>query len=328
MYFQAIINVTIADKVLQTVSAVKTKNESTHIGSECDIHVPLNCRIQYKNGAHDFLTGYPQNLFKVGDPITITAQYIGMETITVFQGYVIDFIFGTPMTIKCSDYIFLLSQTTIDIEHKTITLKDLVTQILKGTGISLILPTLQLSLQNITFRLMSPAGILEYLKKEIGLNISLQGNQLYVNVASNTLQQVFYITSSNVIKSDLQKPDAVFLKYKVKAWFIKENGTRDSIEVGDAEGHLEEVFFYRVAGGEPVYMKMAAEALNKVKQRKYKGIIETYLYPHCDLFWKAQYKDVRYPDRNANYTVVGMNYEIDEHGFHRKIKLAYLSELS
>lgn len=327
MYFNAQVTVTIAGKVLQTVSAVRTKNESTHIGSECDVEVPMNCRIQYKDGAHDFLTGYPQNLFKVGDAITVTARYVGMAEVQVFQGFVSDFILGMPTTIKCSDYIFLLNQTTVDIEHRTITMKDLCTQILAGTGITLLLPTIDLTLSNITFRLMSPAGILEYLKKEIGLNISLQGNQLYVNVASNTLDTVFYETAVSVIKSNLQKPDAVFLKYKVKAWFIKENGTKDSVEVGDAEGHLEEVFFYKVAGGQQVYLKLAAEALNKVKQRKYKGTIETYLYPFCGLFWRANYIDLRYPDKDADYVVVAQNFELDDKGFHQHIKLAYLGEI-
>ena len=327
MYFKAEITVTIGNKVLQTVSAVKTKNESTHIGSECEITVPINCRIQYKDGTHDFLTAYPQNLFKVSDPVTVVARYVGMSDVQVFTGFVDDFVLGMPTVIKCSDYIFLLNQTTVDIEHKTITIKDLATNILAGTGVTLMLPTIDLTLTNITFRLMSPAGILEYLKKEIGLNISLQGSQLYMNVASNTLQTVYYTTGLNVIKSSLQKPDAVFLKYKVKAWFIKENGTKDSIEVGDDEGHLEEVFFYKVAGGKPVYMKLAAEALNKVKQRKYKGMIETYLYPYCELFWKANYIDFRYPERDADYVVVAMNYELDEKGFHRHIKLAYLGEI-
>lgn len=327
MYFKAEITVTIGNAIIQTVSSVKTKNDSTHIGSECDIIVPINCRIKYKDGTHDFLTGYPQNLFKVSDPVTVVARYVGESDVQVFQGFVTDFILGMPTTIKCSDFIFLLNQTTVDIEHKTITLKNLATQILAGTGVTLLLPTLDLTLTNITFRLMSPAGILEYLKKEIGLNISLQGNQLYINVASNTLETVFYTTGLNILQSKLQKPDAVFLKYKVKAWFIKENGTKDSVEVGDAEGHLEEVFFYRVAGGQSVYLKMAAEALNKVKQRKYKGMIETLLYPYCELFWRANYIDFRYPERNADYVVVGMNFELDEKGFHRHIKLAYLGEI-
>lgn len=328
MHFNPSISVVINNKQLQTVAAVSVQNDSSHIGSDADIIVPLNCRIQYQDGAHDYLTDLPKNLFKVGDFVKITAQYEGYNTVNVFEGYVLDFIEGTPVKIKCSDYVYLLNQSTINVSHKTITLKDLITEVLKGTGIELLLPTFELTLKNITFRLMSPAAILEWLKKELGINISLSGKKLYVNVASNTLNVVKYSTDRNVIESGLQTPAAVFLKYKVKAWFIKEDGTKDSFEVGDKDGHLHEVFFYRVPRDQKIYEKMANEALEKVKQHSYSGEITTYLYPDCQLFDKAVYTDVRYPAKNGNYVIIAVHFDINENGYHRKLKFAHLSTLN
>jgi hypothetical protein len=184
-----------------------------------------------------------------------------------------------------------------------------------------------LTLVNVTFAMMSPAAILEWLKKEVGFNISLSGNQLYCNVASNTLDTVKYRTDRNVIGCDLQKPHAVFQSYKVKAWFIREDGTRDSFEVGDPNGQMREVFFYRLKRDENLYRKLATEALNKVKQEKYNGSIETLLYPDCALFMKANYVDLRYPDRSANYVITGVDFSLDENGYHRKLKLSFLSEI-
>jgi hypothetical protein len=184
-----------------------------------------------------------------------------------------------------------------------------------------------IELVNITFAMMSPAAILDWLKKEMGINISLQGNQLYVNVASNTLNTVYYRTDRNIIQSDLQKPAAVYKSFKVKAWFVREDGTKDSFEVGDANGTLKEVFFYKIKRDQTLYQQLATEALAKVKQQKYSGNIETLLYPDCRLFDQANYIDLRYPARSANYVITGQEINIDENGYHRKLKLSFLSEI-
>lgn len=333
MYFHCQLQVLIGGKLLRTVSGIKTRNESTAIGSECDIEVPLNCRIQYVNGKNDFLTGYPQNLFNVGDPVTVTASYEGFPNVAVFTGFVTDFLYGMPMRIRCSDYIYNLNQGVITINNETITLKNLITRILQGTGVSLILPVFDLTLLKITFRLMSPAAILEYLKKNIGLNISLQGNQLYVNVASNTRGHVFHRTgpnanrqsAGNVIVSNLQQPNTIFQNYRVKCWFVNENGTKSSIEVGNTAGRLREQWFYKIPVDAVLYQKLATEALNKVKMEKFTGWIETYLYPDCDLFDLATFTSLRYPATNGDYVITAMNFDFGAHGFHRKIKYAMLN---
>jgi hypothetical protein len=326
MYLNASVTVTIANKILQTVGAVSIENDAKSIGSDCDIIVPLNCRIQYTDGTHDYLTDIAKNLFSTGDPVTVQAQYEGYPLLTLFQGYVVDFIEGTPIKIKCQDQIFLLDQTTVTVGYKSITLQNLINTILAGTGITLMQPILQLNLQNISFKLMSPAAILEWIKKELGLNMVLANKQLYVQVASNTLNEQFYSTDRNVIKSDLQKPSAVFLKLKVKAWFIRENGTKDSVEVGDSDGQLREVYFYKIPMDLALYNQMANEALTKYKQYRYNGTIETFLYPDIQLYDKANYNDIRYPDKNGNYVCVGIHIDMDGNGYHRKLKLSYLSD--
>ena len=174
---------------------------------------------------------------------------------------------------------------------------------------------------------MSPASVLEWLKQQLGLNISLDGQELYVNVASNTIKTVFYDTRINVIESGLQKPEAVYLKLKVKAWFINQDGTKNSLEVGDPNGELREVFFYKIPRNEAEYQRLAGEALIKYKMMKFSGAIQTLLYPDCGLFWKAQYVDKSYPDRTGNYTVTGIEISLSDRGFHRKVRMSFLSDI-
>lgn len=328
MHFTTKFSVNIAGKLVETVHSVKAKYDSKHIGGKCDIVVPLNCRIRYANGAHDFLTSYPMNQFKVGDDITITASYPNTQLpdVQVFKGNVFEFKEGTPCTIRCIDYLPLLGHMQ-NFNAVSITLKALIEKILVGTGITLILPTVDMTLVDITFRTMSPWAILEYLKKSIGLNISLQGTRLYVNVASNSLNIIKYRSDRNIHLCGLQQPDTIWEGYKIKAWFLQPNGVRDSLEVGDKDGHLTEVYFYKVSGGLPVYNKLAAEALLKVRQRKYSGKVGTYLYPDCQLFDKVEYTDIRYPNRSGNYVITAMDITLDDSGFHREMKWAFLTDV-
>jgi hypothetical protein len=217
--------------------------------------------------------------------------------------------------------------------------------------VTLIKPEFSFVLENITFSNMSPAAVLEWLKRELGFNISLTGTQLYANVASFTQNVVRISSDKNVIESNLQSTNltkrgtrqskgsnSVFLRIKLKVYFEKEDGTKDSLEIGDPNGQTRECFFYKVAKGKLVeypkgsgqmvpenYLKFANEALLQCFQKRYTGDIETYLYPNCDLFWKVTYSDVRYPERNGDYVITSQNITLDDKGFHRKLKLSFLS---
>lgn len=333
MYFNAEISVMITSQVdgrtaeLQTVHSITMKDDSKNIGSSLKIMCPLASRIRYQNGDHEFLTDIVKNLFQSGDAVTVMAFYEGMPQLTIFEGFIYEFIEGTPMTIECLDNVYLLNQTTVNLAFASISLRDLLVKVLAGTGVTLIQPTMQLQLVDITFRLMSPASILQWFRTELGLNVSLIGKGLYINIASNIVGTGFLSSDQNVIKCDLQKPEAVFLRLKVKAWFIQENGKKTSLEVGDTKGELREVFFYRIPFNAAKYQQLAGEALIKYKQMKFSGHVHTLLYPMLGLFWKVQYKDIRYPDRNGNYTVVGREFTANEHGYHWNYDMAYLSDI-
>ena len=213
--------------------------------------------------------------------------------------------------------------------------------------ITLIRPKLSFLLVDISFVSMSPAAVLEWLKRELGFNITLIGNQLYANMAKFTLNSFKLSTNINVIESNIQSinltkkrtkfsrgANSVFLRIKLKAYFEKENGTKDSIEVGDVNGKLIECYFYKVKPGNLVsyqgnmvpenYLNQAQEALVAACQRRYTGQIETYLYPDVNLFDKIIYSDIRYPERDGSYVCTALNIVIGEHGYHRHLKLAPL----
>lgn len=326
MDFTTRLSVTIAGRLVQTVHEVTAKYDGAHIGSTCDIIVPLNCRIAYSPGSHETLTAYPQTQFKAGDPVQVLASYpnTGLPSINIFTGFLFEFKEGTPCVIRCIDYLPLLGHMQ-NLHAGSITLKNLITGILQGTGVSLILPTIDFTLVDITFRTISPWGILEWIKKCLGLNIALTGDQLYCNLASNTVNVVKFRSDRNLYGCNLQQPDTIWQGYRVKAWFVNEDGTKNSFEVGDTAGHLTEVYFYKVQD-HSLYQQLASEALVKVRQRKFNGTVAGYLYPEVKLFDKIEYTDIRYPSRSGNYVCTGITYTLSDAGFHKEMKWAYLTD--
>jgi len=312
------------------VISIRDKFDSTHVGATCEIVVPLNCVIEYVNSGSGYLTAYALDLFKTGDPVTVEMWMIDESGVNkgivqTFKGYVFDFKMGMPLTIKCIDYLPLLGHNKT-ISNYTGSLKNLIETILKGTGISLLLPTLDLQLVKWSCKTVSPWGILEYFKKALGINITLFGDKLYMNVASNTLKVVNFDSRTNVHRNELQIPDAVWQGYKVKAWFINNNGTRNSLEVGDPDGHCTDVYFYKVAGGEPVYKRLADEALGKLKQRKYSGEVGGLLYPVIGLYDKVVYNDFRYPEKNGNYVITSYSHTFNDSGILVSMRWAFLTD--
>ena len=148
-------------------------------------------------------------------------------------------------------------------------------------------------LVNISFLDMSPASVLEYFKREIGLCITLMNNRLYINVASNTTEVVKLDTGINILKSELQTSNlkkerkksgsnSLFLKIKLVAYFILDNGKKASYTTGDENGELVNQYFYNVKpsvetesiGGVAVpknFKALAEEALLKAKQGRFTG---------------------------------------------------------
>ena len=346
MYLNGHISVTINGKLLKTIISVEADHDGHCVGGECKLKVPLISTVQYKDGVHDYLTQYTDSVttfFKVGDHVEVVCWYDNYPKITVFKGFVFDFIEGQPMTIRCLDYSYwfnlgIFGSKTVPANYKSITFKNLIENIIAFVNntisttdntiskISLITPTFDMTLVNITFAMMTPLAVLDWLRKEMGFNITLIGNKLYANIASYTDGLIDYDTTVNVTHSDIQKPGAVFQTFKVKCWFMKENGTKDSIEVGDSNGQLKEFYFYTIKQrNETLYKKLAAECLNKAKQKAFSGSITTPLYTQPILFAKVVYKDKRFPNKNGNYVITGYTLSIGDGGYRYKVKLSNLS---
>lgn len=325
MYFNATSTVTIGGKQLLTVISIKIKQDSKDIGGECDIEVPLSCRIDYDGTKSSQLPASAKNLFAVGDKVVIKAQYEGYDELDLFEGFVNEFVEGMPTTIKCMDYTYKLKMAApLKLSYKSVDFQTLVKKVLEGTGVSLIPEKLNISLKNVTKPSMTPLDILKEYKKDLLINISLQGPKLYVNVASDTLEVVKLNSGVNVIKADLQQADSVNGSFRIKAKFLQANGKQSTFEMGEKDGKVKEINFAGVTNNKATFLKLVHEAYIASQRQIYTGSVTTLLYPDCRLYDKVEYKDVRFPARSASYVITGIDIELTQSGYQRKLQLAYL----
>ncbi|MBO9619889.1 MAG: hypothetical protein J7539_12740 [Niabella sp.] len=296
------------------------------------------------------------------------AEHIGTEypEQDLFEGFIYDFVEGQPMKIKCLDYSYFFKMgifgtqrilvpvnkrpaakhwkftQTVGSSFKSITFKDLVQKVVDfvnntinstvpdAENITLMNPKQMPDIQlvNITFAMSTPYSVLEYFRKELGFNITLFGTELYANVASFTMDRVAYDTSRNVTRVDLQQSGSIFNDLYVKAYFLRANGTIDSITAGNTSGKMYEVKFLTVTkNGQPdlnLYNTLAHNALVQIKQRRFRGTITTLLYPQPQIFAQCPYNDVRYPDRSNTYVCTGYTTTINENGYRNEVKLSAL----
>lgn len=328
MYFDCKLEVRIGGKLLETVTEIEISNDAAQIGANCEIVVPLTVRIQNEG---QYLIDNVRNLFKSGDFVQIWAWYLGMEKLQVFEGFIFDFLEGTPMKIRCLDYVYKLKLGVKNLSFPKARIKNVISKIIEGSGLTLMEPYVDFEVENLTFPNMSPAACLEWIKKELALTVTIIGQKLYFNIASNTLNEVKLKSDTNVIGISMQKPESAFQKFKVKAWIKKPNGTKEAVEIGDEDGELREIKLMCVPKNTPkgkekknYHTKLMDNALEQVKMGHYNGKITTLLYPESDLFWAIDYTDVRYPERSAIYTVRAITISLSKDGFHRELTTAYL----
>lgn len=340
-HFIATTYVNVNGRPLTYVDGVKAAHNSTYIGATCEIKVPLQSIIRYDGTGGKrptVVTTLNEVPIAIGDPITVMTQYDGYPEIIKFSGFVYDFVEDMPLTIKCMDYMYFLNITWFGMGKQSLAfpgnsnLQQVVEAIINGvkeqTGQQIILtpgnviPNIY-QFVNLSYTNMSATAILDKLRKGLGINITLFGNQLYVNIASNTTATVPLDTRYNVKKSGLQKPDTAFQLYQITAIYTLPNGKKGRIQAGSGINH--DIHLTGQVYNPDNFQQQAQNALTQQKLRHFEGKVTTYLYPDIPLYASVPYNDFRYPDKNGTYICMGTEFATSDHGYENTYMLAFPS---
>jgi hypothetical protein len=282
----------------------------------CELILPK--KVEWE-GAKDF--GLP---IKRGDKITVKLGYDGNLKIR-FAGYIRTVDAKKPVKIACEDGMFLLK--TVETKrkgYKKVTLKELITDLLAGTGIDFyVVDKEDIPLGSYRVLKDTVAEELNEMKSKYGLYAyfrNIKGkSKLYVGIGYpfDNRKTENFIYGQNLISEDFVYRVAEDIKIKVKAISIDGKNKRIEVETGDKDGELYTVFHDNI--GIEALWKFAESELKRFKTTGFKGSFETFGEPYVN---KCDIAHVEASDKNkGNFLIKKIEVNFGMNGYRQKIEI-------
>lgn len=285
-------------RVLHNVEFTKSVDDLVDTAT---IKLPKRFKVKQNNALL-----YTEQAIKVGDPVGITVGYEGKYSGTEFIGYVTKIKPKYPVEILVEDSMWLLRRKNINkIWNSGVTIKDLLREVISGTGLQLADNIPDMLLDKFLIKNANGTQVLQKLKQDFGFSIYINDeNQLYCGLqqGTNVAQEAAYDLNYNIVENNLEYRTADERKIKVKYTYIDQENQKKSVEVGDADGELR-TYHTSVVSDETTLNEMANAEIKKLKYDGYDGTIKSFLLPFATRGMKAKLIDAEYPEHNGDYFI-------------------------
>lgn len=260
-----------------------------------------------------------ESLFSKGDEVKI---YLGFDYnySLVFKGFVSKIKPGIMITFTCEDEMYKLKQKNITKSYKSVTLKQLLTDIQPY-------PVQAVDVQLGKFRVndTTAAKVLEFIREEYGLYCWFRQGKLYAGLAYQlelSKRHVFRFGHNIIDSENLQFESKDAVPMKVKAVSI--NSKNEKIEIqepenAEADAELRTLYKYNV--DKATLRHCAKEFLQATRYSGFSGDFETFgglNIQHGDV---AVMQDTEHPDKNGNYLIKKTVTTAGSEGFFQSIYL-------
>ena len=307
-----------------SVKEVRIKRSLHSFIDTATITIPASAVLQYSGSLPTKSVVSSADQFAEGNKVQIWLGYDEDRQLE-FEGFVKRINGASPCVIECEGYSWQLKQKGVLDSKKEIGLKDLLSNITSGTDIKLSDEIPDLTLNQAYFSGMSGTDILDWLKKNLYLNVYFEGKLLYVGFehmknqqagvyardkkATDALsyQQVendaSYQIGYTVIKDDeLKFRKASDAHVLVKAIYIDKKNQPHTAEAGDKNGAETTIHISHFEND--AALKKAAE--NKLQTLKFDGFegkltafLQPFVFPGC----KVAISDKKYDIRKGTYRI-------------------------
>lgn len=313
-------NITIGAVSFTSVQDVTIKRSTREANATAVIKVPVTAVLKQKGGEKTYIETARQ--IAVDDEVTIQLGYDGSLK-TEFVGFVKRLNYTVPLEIECEDWYWKLRRSSIKKSYPSTTVKQLLNDVLSGSGATVHPSTIDLGLKNTIIDNKTGAWVIEKLKSDYGLTVffDIQG-RLYAGKAYEVRgNRVNYELRGNVIKDDdLKFYRADDYKLKVEAKSYDRNGAKLEATVGAEGGESKTLFFYDVTDAAQLQSLADAE-LKKYSFDGYRGKIETFLNPFAEPGMVANITDQTYSQRSGSYYVESTEVKFGRSGARRIVEL-------
>ncbi len=312
-------HISIGKYVFKSVHNVEINNSVDELGDTAAIQLPTHFKIT--DNGRQFFT---EESIKIGDNVSITLSYKGKYSGLEFRGFVRKIKPTIPLTIECEDAIWLLRRKTINKAwNKGTTLKDVLREVVKDTGIKLADNIPDVKLDKYIIKNANGAQVLQAIKKNMAMSIFINDkNELYCGLQqmSKIGKSVIYDLNYNLVANNLEYRSAEERRIKVRCTYMAKDNTKKEIEVGDADGELR-TFHTSVISDEAKLKEMAEAEVKRLKYDGYDGSVTGFLIPYATSGMKAKIIDTEHPNREGDYFVKKVVTTFGINGARRKVTL-------
>lgn len=241
------------------------------------------------------IKGLLERGIKVGDTVEISLGYNG-ELHPEFKGYVSSISPKIPFEVSCEDEMWQQKQRTFHKSYESITLKNLLQEMIPEGNFEV--PDITLAPFRINKDVKSVAMVLEQLKKEYGIDIYYRNQTLFAGLAyTENLGTVNYSFQRAPKQESLTFKTASDVKIKVKAINISPDNKKTTYELGDNEGETHTLHFYNKTEAE--IKQLVAAKINLMKYDGYRGKFKAKGIPRPVHSMIAKLIDSKYPERES-----------------------------
>jgi hypothetical protein len=262
-------------------------------------------------------------VFKEDDKINVLLGYDGNNA-KRFEGFIKRVNMGMPVQIECEGYSYLLYDVMFNKSYSTVTVKQLLTDVCKGTEIALSNEIPNIPLTNVRFKNATGIQVLEWLQKEVHLAVYFNFNELYAGTQFGLKQDtVKFRLGWNTVKEDALKKRFVDKNVRIVIQEKSEKGdvkrTKSDVQKYSADKAL------KIKAGIPAdLLKQIANRLQtKSNYNGYEGSITAFLEPAVNKGMIAAITDRQYPEREGNYFVESVSGDFSTSGGRQEIELGF-----
>lgn len=316
-YLNMAARITIGRIYFDDITSVEINDSITEISSTAKIVIPRFYK-QLENK-------YPLDYIKSGDKVTIEFGYEETGINIEFEGYVREISADIPLEITC-DQLYPLRQNNFVKSYKTVTLRQILTDITQGTFIKTIeCPDVKLGKYIIDNA--STYQVLDKIKEELGLYTKIIGDRMTVGFAWDwkvgfTAAHV-YDKQNNVKSSDLTYRLADQFNVRVRVKIRNKKSTEAYVEVGSKDKDATVYTIEYAADTEAVAKEIAEARLKKQVYTGYVGSITGFGFPLTKAGDSVKILDSREPYREGTYLIEKVTKTYSSGGISRKNELAF-----
>lgn len=302
-------------KSVNDVMIIKSVNE---LADTCVIKLPTHFKVKQGNK-----TQYTEQAINPGDPVKVTLGYEDIYSGVEFTGYVRKVKSSIPLEIECEDAMYLLRRKNITKAWESTNLKEVLQEVVKGTGVTLSNEIPNVNLAKWIIRNANGTQVLEKLKSEFSLSIFIQDDgKLYAGLGqlTNLGETAVYDLNYNLVSNDLEYRSKEERKIKIKYVYIDEENKKTAYEFGDPDGELR-TYHTSVVSDAGKLKEMAQAEIDKLKYDGFDGSVTSFLVPFATRGMEARLIDKELKNIDEKYFIKEVETTMGTGGSRRKISI-------